>query len=66
MIRELHSGGLGGHFGFDITIELVKERYFWPNMNKYDRKFVEGCSIYQLAKGKSRNIGLYTPLLVPE
>jgi hypothetical protein len=34
LVRELHSGGLGGHFGIDKTTMLVKERYFWPSINK--------------------------------
>jgi hypothetical protein len=66
LIKELHSGGLGGHFGIDKTTTLVKERYFWPNFNKDVRNFVEGCRICQLAKGKSQNTRLYTPLPVPK
>jgi hypothetical protein len=66
LIRELHIGGLGGHCGMEKTTSLVKEWYFWPNINKDVRKFVECCSICQLAKGRSQNIGHYTPLLVPE
>ena len=45
LIKELHSGVLGGVFGYDKTIALVKEIYFWPIMNKYVRKFVEGCRV---------------------
>ena len=66
MIKELHSGGLGRHFGNDKTTTLVKERYFWPSINKDVRKFVEGCMVCQLTKGKIQNTGRYTPLRVPE
>jgi hypothetical protein len=66
LIKELHSGGLGGHFGIDKTTSLVKERYFWPSFNKDVQNFVEGCRICQLAKGKSQNTGLYTPFPVPK
>ena len=50
----------------DKTSKLVKERYFWPSINKDVRKFVECCRVCQLAKGRSQNIGLYTPLSVPK
>ena len=29
------------------------------------RKFVEGCLIFQQAKGNTSNVGLYTPLPIP-
>jgi hypothetical protein len=66
LIKELHHGGLGGYCGMNKTTTFVKERYFWPSFNKDVRKLVEGCRICQLAKGKSQNTGLYTPLLVPK
>ena len=40
MVKELHSGGLGGDFGIDKTATLVKERYFWPSINKDVRNFL--------------------------
>jgi hypothetical protein len=66
LIRELHNGGLGGHCGMEKTTTLVKEQYFWPNINKDVRKFVECCRVCQLAKGRSQNTGLYTPLSIPK
>jgi hypothetical protein len=45
---------------------LGKERYFWPIFNKDVQKFLEGCRICQLAKGKIQNTRLYTPLPVPK
>jgi hypothetical protein len=62
----LHSGCLEGHFGVDKTTDLVKERYLWPIFDKDVWKFVEGSRICQLAKGKSQNTRLYTPLPVPK
>ena len=32
IIKEKHCGGLGGHFGLDNTLELVKRFYYWPRM----------------------------------
>jgi len=65
LVRDLHNGGLGGHFGVDKTTMLVKERYFCPSINKDVKKFVECCIFFQLAKEKSQNTRLYVPLLVP-
>ena len=45
LVKELHIGGLGGHFGIDKVEMLMKGRYFWPNINKDVRKFVESCRI---------------------
>eukprot|EP01018_Ginkgo_biloba_P014349 Gb_07058 [translate_table: standard] len=66
IIRELHSGGLGGHFGRNKTIALVEDRYFWPGLKKQVSKFIEHCRICQTAKGGSQNVGLYHPLPVPD
>eukprot|EP01018_Ginkgo_biloba_P018965 Gb_14600 [translate_table: standard] len=64
IIKELHSGGLGGHFGRDKTIALVEDPYFWPGLRKKVAKCMEQCRICQVAKGVSQNTGLYEPLLV--
>lgn len=50
----------------DKTAILVRDTYFWPSINKDVRKFVECCRVFQLDKGRSQNIGLYTPLPVPK
>eukprot|EP01018_Ginkgo_biloba_P022706 Gb_16862 [translate_table: standard] len=65
IIKELHSGGLRGHFGRDKIVALVEDLYYWPRLKKKVTKFVEQCQICQVAKGASLNIGLYEPLPVP-
>ena len=32
LIKEKHSGGLAGHFGWDRTFYLVVECYYWPQL----------------------------------
>eukprot|EP01018_Ginkgo_biloba_P001107 Gb_13529 [translate_table: standard] len=41
IIKELHSGGLGEHFGKNKTVALVEDRYFCPGLMKQVGKFVE-------------------------
>ena len=66
LIKEKHSGGLAGHFGINKTLSLLKEKYYWPQMYKDVQKFVKSCGVYQVAKGVSQNIGLYTLVTVPK
>ncbi|XP_074303267.1 uncharacterized protein LOC141637719 [Silene latifolia] len=30
--REVHSGGLGGHFGVQKTLDILQEQFYWPKM----------------------------------
>ena len=66
LVRDVHSGGMGGHFGIAKTMELLERKYFWPSLKKDVKKFVDGCEACQRGKGKHQNTGLYKPLPVPE
>ena len=56
LIKEKHSGGIGGHFSVDKTYEQLNRFYFWPKMTAEVEKYVKKCKVYQYAKGRSQNI----------
>ena len=66
LIKEKHSGGLGGHFGADKTFEQLSHFYFWPKMRSEVEKYVKNCKVCQYAKGRIQNTGLYVPLPIPD
>jgi hypothetical protein len=66
LLKENHSGGLARHFGHDNTFAQLSSSYYWPGMRTDVIKFMNRCRIYQHAKGKRQNIGLYQPLPIPE
>jgi len=33
LVKEVYGGGLDGHFGFNKTINMLKEHLFWPKMS---------------------------------
>jgi hypothetical protein len=66
LLKEKHSGGLAGHFGHDKTFAQLSSSYYWLGMRTEVIKFVNKCRIYQHAKGKRQNTGLYQPLPITE
>ena len=50
LIKEKHSGGLGGHFGADKTYEQLNRFYFWPKMRAEVEKYVKNCKVFQRKK----------------
>jgi hypothetical protein len=66
LVWELHAGGLVGHFGRDKTIEEVKRQFYWPGLKRDVAKIIGHCRQCQLAKHRKQNVGLYTPLPVPD
>lgn len=49
------------HFGWEKTLEKIREHFWFPNMSKCTRKFVESCLICKVNKSQSgsRQISLH-------
>jgi hypothetical protein len=65
LVRETHGGGLMGHFGVKISLDILHEHFFWPKMKKDVNRICGGCITCRKAKSKVLPHGLYTPLAVP-
>ncbi|GJU08564.1 reverse transcriptase domain-containing protein [Tanacetum coccineum] len=58
------NGGLAGHFGRDKTLDLLREQFYCPKMERDVHRLLERCRTCHIAKTHSSNAGLYTPLTV--
>ncbi|KAH7571078.1 hypothetical protein JRO89_XS05G0249300 [Xanthoceras sorbifolium] len=77
IIQELHGGGLAGHFGYDKTIAIVSDRFFWPKMHRDVHTVAEftfnnsvnrttGCTPFQLVYSHNPRTPLdISPLPLP-
>jgi hypothetical protein len=66
LLKEKHSGGLAEHFDHEKMFAQLKSSYYWSGMREDMKNFVDRCKIFQHAKGKKHDIGLYQPLPIPE
>ncbi|XP_050368930.1 uncharacterized protein LOC126787035 [Argentina anserina] len=66
IIEKQHGGGLGCHFGRDKTLALVNDKLYWPKLSKEVLRYVQRCRTCHVAKSRSQNTGLYTPLPEPQ
>lgn len=66
LVKEVHEGGLMGHFGIAKTMEMLKEHFFWPKLRRDVESFCNSCVVCVKAKSTKKPHGLYMPLPVPE
>lgn len=67
LIRECHDAATGGHWGRDKTIEQMKRRFVWSNMDKEIELYVQTCEQCQRNKPSQRRTpGLLMPIAPPD
>jgi len=65
LVREVQGGSLAGHFGKSKTLTMLREHYYWPDVEKDVQDVLRRCATCQMAKSHLLPQGLYTPLPVP-
>jgi Integrase zinc binding domain len=50
VIKANYDDPYAGHFGAARTIELVRQKYYWPSQAKDIREYVWGCDVCQRVK----------------
>jgi reverse transcriptase-like protein/integrase-like protein/chromodomain-containing protein/aspartyl protease len=60
-LETCHDSKLAGHFGTRKTSELVKRKFYWPNMDEMIKEFCEGCQ--ECGRSKSSRHLPYGPLM---
>ena len=64
---ECHDSPTSGHFGAAKTINLIRRRFTWPNMNSEIKHYVNTCLACQVNKSSTQSpLGLLQPLPIPD
>lgn len=54
VLRHLHDGSSGGHFGFKRTLQRTRERFYWVNCKKDVQEWCRKCSTCAIANQNRR------------
>lgn len=66
-LEACHDSTLAGHYGKRKTTELVKRKFYWPNMDSTIADFCDGCQVCARAKSpRHLPFGLLMPLPIPD
>ncbi len=66
LIHSAHSSLGTGPPGTNATLSLLKDRYWWPNIAREVRRFVQGCEECAISKSpRHLPAGKFLPLPVP-
>ena len=50
----MHNHPLGGHLGVDIVFNKIRNLYYWPQMYKDIKEYIQSCDSCQ-RRGRKRN-----------
>lgn len=55
ILEEYHSRAIGGYFGRDLTVQHIREKFWWPTLWKDVTVFVKMCDRCQRYEPKEHN-----------
>jgi len=66
ILNEYHDNTIGGHSGVAKIVERICYNFYWPNMQKEIKNYVQSCIVCQKAKSENKlPTGLLQPLPIP-
>ena len=66
VLQICHDLLIAGHFGVNKTIKLVFRDYWWPQLWKFVKEYIQSCDIYSRAKmTRHQSYRLLQPLPIP-
>jgi hypothetical protein len=65
LLQESHASGLMRHFGWEKTLLMLADHFYWPKMRRDVDRFVWRCITCHRSKSRLKHHGLYTPLPAP-
>ena len=65
LVKEVHEGSLGGHFGIQKTLDMIAQHFYWPKMLGTIEKYILKCETCVKAK-LTFHRGEYKPLPVAD
>lgn len=67
VLQAHHDFPAAGHFGYNKTLELISRDFWWPQMWKAVKDFVQSCDVCSRSKTpRHRPFGLLQPLPIPK
>jgi len=66
IVHQCHDAKVAGYLGRDKTLDLMKQNYYWPNMEKWVRNYIRTFNACQCNKTvRHKNYSKLVPLEIP-
>jgi transposase InsO family protein len=67
LLMRNHDDPMGGHYGVDKTVAVLKTKYWWPHVKRDVSEYIRRCAACQLNKiRRHKPWGQLVPLPVPD